>query len=928
MSDSDSDAPLRGRSRINGTAKSSDKVPRNFDKARPGEMPSNEHVNPGVSVRMGEMVEMNVDSAAQNRTQVNGTLSGKRKSRGSLANGKTSYREASSSEDDDKPLSKRQKTTTAAKAPDSDDDMSDEPLVKRTGKAAKKPPKAAAHQIGEDSDSDVPLTTKLVKEKEKIDKAAEKQAAALNAKDKKATGTKRKAAKPTMSSDDEAPLAKKKPTAGKRQSNGVKNAKSDDDVPLSKVPAKKGKGKPDVKSESATPVKKGKAVKKEEKTEEDMQAEAEEEEYRWWEDPTKGDGTIKWTTLEHNGVIFPPPYELLPKKVKLVYDGKPVSLHPEAEEVATFYGSMLHSTVNVGNPKFNENFFADFKKYLDKTGHGRDKDGNMVKIEKFGKCDFKPIFEHFEAQRAAKRNLPAAEKKAQKAAKEEVEAPYMYCMWDGRKQKVGNFRVEPPGLFRGRGEHPKTGKVKTRVQPEQITINIGKGAKIPEPPAGHKWKEVKHDQEGTWLAMWQENINNAYKYVMLAANSDIKGQSDFKKFEKARELKKHIARIRKDYTRDLKAPVMADRQRATAVYLIDRFALRAGNEKGEEEADTVGCCSLKYENISLVPPNKVIFDFLGKDSIRFYEEVLVDERVFKNLKLFKKEPKTDGDEIFDRLTTSALNRHLNGYMPGLTAKVFRTYNASFTMSELLKSMKSEGTIPEKVKDYNDANRKVAILCNHKRTVAASHATQMEKMEDKIKGLKYQSWRLKMMMIDLDPSIKAKKKKKEGADYFNLPEDIDREWIVKHQEALVEEQRQKIQKKFEKDNEKLKADGQKEMKEKELKERLKAANELAAKFKKENKTNKVEAEGKSPSIDKIEASLEKLEHRIKTMTVQMEDKDENKEVALGTSKINYIDPRLTVVFSKKFNVPIERFFSKTLREKFDWAIKSVDENWEF
>jgi DNA topoisomerase-1 len=44
--------------------------------------------------------------------------------------------------------------------------------------------------------------------------------------------------------------------------------------------------------------------------------------------------------------------------------------------------------------------------------------------------------------------------------------------------------------------------------------------------------------------------------------------------------------------------------------------------------------------------------------------------------------------------------------------------------------------------------------------------------------------------------------------------------------------------------------------------------------------------------------------------------------------NYIDPRLTVVFTKKFNVPIERFFSKTLREKFDWAIKSVDEDWEF
>ena len=95
---------------------------------------------------------------------------------------------------------------------------------------------------------------------------------------------------------------------------------------------------------------------------------------------------------------------------------------------------------------------------------------------------------------------------------------------------------------------------------------------------------------------------------------------------------------------------MANRQRATAVYLIDQFALRAGNEKGEDEADTVGCCSLKFEHVTLKPPNKVIFDFLGKDSIRFYDEVEVDDQVFKNLKLFKKSPKSDGDEIFDRLT--------------------------------------------------------------------------------------------------------------------------------------------------------------------------------------------------------------------------------------------------------------------------------------
>ena len=95
---------------------------------------------------------------------------------------------------------------------------------------------------------------------------------------------------------------------------------------------------------------------------------------------------------------------------------------------------------------------------------------------------------------------------------------------------------------------------------------------------------------------------------------------------------------------------MADRQRATAVYLIDKFALRAGNEKGDDEADTVGCCSLKFEHVSLKPPNIVVFDFLGKDSIRFFDEVAVADQVFKNLKIFKKPPKGDGDEIFDRLT--------------------------------------------------------------------------------------------------------------------------------------------------------------------------------------------------------------------------------------------------------------------------------------
>lgn len=388
--------------------------------------------------------------------------------------------------------------------------------------AKRKLPNASETQ-NESSDSDAPIGKKLASQKSKAAKEAKAPRKEPNGAAKKTTQTKAK------------PAAAKNATNGKKaQANGVKKQdSSDDDIPLSrKVPATKASRL--AKSESATPVKKSGRVKKEDTVE--REAQEAEEEYRWWEEPDKGDGTIKWTTLEHNGVVFPPPYEPLPANVKMLYDGVPITLHPDAEEVAGFFGSMLNSTHNVENPTFQKNFFNDFTEIIKKTGGAKDPSGNKVAIKQFAKCDFKPIFEYYEMKREEKKALPAAEKKALKAEKDAAEAPYMYCMWDGRKQKVGNFRVEPPALFRGRGEHPKTGKVKTRVQPEQITINIGKEATVPPPPEGHRWKEVKHDQEGTWLAMWQENINGNYKYVMLAANSDIKGQSDYKKFEKAREL--------------------------------------------------------------------------------------------------------------------------------------------------------------------------------------------------------------------------------------------------------------------------------------------------------------------------------------------------------------------------------------------------------
>ena len=95
---------------------------------------------------------------------------------------------------------------------------------------------------------------------------------------------------------------------------------------------------------------------------------------------------------------------------------------------------------------------------------------------------------------------------------------------------------------------------------------------------------------------------------------------------------------------------------------------------------------------------------MGKDSIRYHNDMCVEKRVFKNLQLFK-DGKKHGDDLFDRLNTSILNEYLQQLMPGLTAKVFRTYNASITLQEQLSELTDpDDNIAHKVLTYNRANR--------------------------------------------------------------------------------------------------------------------------------------------------------------------------------------------------------------------------------
>jgi DNA topoisomerase I len=58
----------------------------------------------------------------------------------------------------------------------------------------------------------------------------------------------------------------------------------------------------------------------------------------------------KWTTLAHNGVMFPPPYARLPGDVRLLYDGQPMELDEESEEAATLYARHILTNTRAQNP--------------------------------------------------------------------------------------------------------------------------------------------------------------------------------------------------------------------------------------------------------------------------------------------------------------------------------------------------------------------------------------------------------------------------------------------------------------------------------------------------------------------------------------------------------------------------------------------------
>jgi len=439
---------------------------------------------------------------------------------------------------------------------------------------------------------------------------------------------------------------------------------------------------------------------------------------------------MKWKTLQHNGILFPPNFET--KEIKIKVKGENVNLSILQEEMVYQWAKKKDAPKPgttekyVEDPVFQKNFLKDFTKTLN----------GKFKNLGYSDIDFSDAYRLVDKEKEARESLTKEEKKTlaakRKEIREEMKEKYGKAVMDGQEVEVANYMAEPSGIFMGRGEHPMRGRYKPSVTSTNVTLNLGKEATVPT----GKWGKIVHDRDSMWMASWMDELTQKRKYVWLADSAGIKQERDQAKYDKAKNLASKINNVKNQVVKDMQGSDKKTRRIATACYLIYRTSMRVGDEKDPDEADTVGATTLRKEHVKLTG-NTIEFDFLGKDSVRWQETVQAkghDKQFHDNLKELVSNKK-ETEEIFDGITSRHVNEYYSTILKGLSAKVFRTYLASRVVSKYLREHDNVKVKSDMEKLYHAklANLDAAIMCNHKRTIPKTFEEALQKKKNTLKN---------------------------------------------------------------------------------------------------------------------------------------------------------------------------------------------------
>lgn len=434
--------------------------------------------------------------------------------------------------------------------------------------------------------------------------------------------------------------------------------------------------------------------------------------------------TRKIRELVHKGVVIPQ-YE--PKGFSIFYQGTRIPLDPTQEEMALAWVRKL-GTEYASDLVFVNNFLSDFCKALNLS--------NPCKIEEL---DFSEIQRWVEADKVRKEQVSKEEKKAQAAERKKIreanKEKYGFATVNGERVELGNYTVEPPCIFMGRGNHPLRGRWKSRVSYSDITLNLSPDAAKPVPPDGSSWKEIVFNPDYLWIARWDDKLRGVEKYVWFADTAEFKQRRDIEKFNLAKQLEATLEKVRRHMEENLASPDPMRRKIATVCYLIDNLKMRVGDEKDRDEADTVGATTLRSEHVKISENGEVTFDFLGKDSVRWLQKISPPPQVAENLK--ESIGRKRKSLLFQGVRSEKVNSFLDEVMPGLTAKVFRTHHATKVVKEYLAAAKVTRENDDALKKHTAtlANLQAAKTCNHKRKLPKNWNESIAKKLQRLKELR-------------------------------------------------------------------------------------------------------------------------------------------------------------------------------------------------
>ena len=481
----------------------------------------------------------------------------------------------------------------------------------------------------------------------------------------------------------------------------------------------------------------------------------------------------KWTELEHKGVAFPPDYVQRGINIKIL--GEIFFLNREQEELI-YAWAKKKDTHYVKDPVFQSNFLSDFKKLIPDRIKSIQKIDDLDMTEAFNLVDKELRIK--EAEKIRIKSLPREERRRitheKKLEKEKLKSIYGTAKIDGIEVDVANWLVEPPGIFMGRGLHPLRGRWKPRVSANDVILNLGEDASVPEGP----WKAIVHDHYSTWLASWTENLTGKRKYVWLHDSSYLRQDNDKAKYDIAKKLENYIPAIEKEIINQMLYAKDTTRKKvATVCYLIYKLSMRVGDEKDTDETDTIGASTLRVEHLRFPKINdkvQIEFNFLGKDSVPWQKTLEIfspdTKALYENLLFFMK-GKDKTDEIFEDITSSKVNKFLRSIdkdnLPNLTAKVFRTYIATAIVKEHLTApilkVNKNGSEFKKIYIAKIANLQAAITCNHKKGIDPKNPASKkswEKFEQSVANKKEKIKQIELELKDKKWKTELQKLKKE------------------------------------------------------------------------------------------------------------------------------------------------------------------------